>query len=64
MPAQQTLNVQLQQVITNLTNALKEASAQDGGNKSAGVRLRKALQTAKGEIQAVKVNSGELSKKK
>ena len=44
----------LDQIITNLQTAAADADKFDNGNKSAGVRVRKAAQDATKELKALR----------
>lgn len=41
-----SIETELQTIITNLTNAINDATKFDGGNASAGTRVRKAAMEA------------------
>jgi hypothetical protein len=44
----------LEQIIANLQDAVTDADKTDRGNKSAGVRVRKAAQVATGDLKALR----------
>jgi len=45
----------VQTMIDTLNNALGDAAKHDRGNSAAGTRVRKAMQSVKGEAQDVRV---------
>jgi len=47
---------QLQTIIDNLTNSLNDAASFDKGVDAAGRRVRQAIQTAKTDLQTLRVS--------
>lgn len=54
------IETMIQKMIANLENSLEDARKFDRGNKSAGVRVRKAMQEAKNAAQSVRERISEI----
>tara|TARA_Y100001963_G_scaffold156985_1_gene251962 strand:- start:3346 stop:3528 length:183 start_codon:yes stop_codon:yes gene_type:complete len=50
-----SVKAQVEEIIETLGNALVDAEKHDRGNAAAGTRVRKAMQSVKGDAQAVRL---------